>query len=84
MEQRTVQEDIRCGNTKESGLRTVSVQLRKANVFATRVGPHVTESDIKNNMHRQVGLDVTAEAVDTKYNTYASFHITYMCPEPAG
>ena len=69
--------------SKESGLRTVGVKLRKANVFATRFDPQVTESDVQNHLHRQLGLDITVEAVDTKYNTYASFHITCMCPEPA-
>ena len=71
------------GNAKESGLRTVGVKLRKENVFATRFDPQVTESDVQNHLHRQLGLDITVEAVDTKYNTYASFHITCMCPEPA-
>jgi len=71
------------GNAKESGLRTVGVKLRKANVFATRFDPEVTENDVQDHLHRQLGLDITVEAVDTKYNTYASFHITCMCPEPA-
>ena len=40
------------------------------------LNPQVTESDVQNHLHRQLGLDTTVEAVDTKYNTYASFHIT--------
>ena len=71
------------GNAKESELRTVGVKLRKENVYVTRFDPQVTETDVQNHLHRQHGLDITVEAVDTKYNTYASFHITCMCPEPA-
>ena len=58
----------------------MGVKLRNAHFFATRFDPQVTESDAHNHLHRQLGLDIT---VDTKYNTYASFYITCMCPEPA-
>ena len=57
------------GNAKESGLGTVYVKLGKANVFVTRFDPQVTESDIKNDLRRQLGLDFEAEAVKTKYHT---------------
>ena len=71
------------GKAKESGLRTVGVKLRKANVFATRFDPQVTETDMKNHLRGQLGLNIEVEAVNTKYNTDASFYISCMCPEPS-
>ena len=63
--------------------KTVGVRLRKANDFVTWFDPQLTESDTKNHLHGQLGLYIEAEAVNSKYNTYASFHITCICPEPS-
>ena len=64
------------GNAKDSGLRTVGVKLRKVNVSATRFDPQVTESDIEQHLIGHFGWDVKVEAINTKYNTFTSFHIT--------
>ena len=42
------------GNTKESGLRTVGVKLKKSNVFATQFYPQITESEVRNHLHREL------------------------------
>ena len=42
------------GNVKESGLRTVGVKLRKSNVFATQFYPQITESEVRNHLHREL------------------------------
>ena len=52
-------------NGKEFGFSIVGVKVKKTNVFTTQFDPQITESDVKNNLHRQLGLDITGAAVDT-------------------
>lgn len=66
-------------------IRAIRNRLRFANVFATRFDPSVKPDRVKNYLEKNLeGLkDLTVEAVKTKYNTYASFHITAKCTDPS-
>ena len=70
------------GSAKGSGLKSTG-QKRFASVFATRFEPHVTDTDIAHYLSRRLDVKVAVEAVDTKYDTYSSFHITCECADPA-
>ena len=72
------------GNGQGSGLRSVK-RKRLASIFATRFEPHVSCDDIELYLKsRLVGnVPVKVDAIPTKFSTYASFHITCECDEPA-
>ena len=70
------------GSAKGYGLKSTG-QTRFASVFATRFEPHVTDTDIAHYLSRRLDVKVSVEAVDTKYDTYSSFHITCECADPA-
>ena len=73
------------GNVKDSGLQTVpkQVRIRVASIFATRFGPNVTSIDLEGYLRGKLNLDLKVERVATRYNTYASFHVTCECPDPS-
>ena len=72
------------GKAKNSGLKTLNIASRQriANVFVTRFDPSVTEEDIKEYLTKTLNLDVQVEKVQTRFNTYASFHIVCQCAQP--
>ena len=72
------------GNGQGSGLLSVK-RKRLASIFATRFEPHVSCDDIELYLKsRLVGnVPVKVDAIPTKFSTYASFHITCECDEPA-
>ena len=70
----------------KSSRNDVSVATRtlKANVFATRFTPDTTPEEVKDILkedERLKDMNINVEKVNTKYNTYASFHITCVCLE---
>ena len=69
------------GNGKDSSLRCIPkvVKPRVANVFATRIYPETTEIDIKRYLKEKLNFDVKVARIETKFDTYASFHITCEC-----
>ena len=73
------------GKAQNSGLRTVqkTFRQRQANVFATRFDPAVSSEQVKAYLKKCLNLDATVEAVETRFDTYASFHITCECPDPS-
>ena len=73
------------GKAQNSGLRTVQkiFRQRRANVFATRFDPAVSSEQVKAYLKKCLNLDATVEAVQTRFDTYASFHITCECPDPS-
>ena len=65
-------------------LKTVNSRLRFANVFATRFDPDVTDEQLLGYLKKRLpGQDLKVETVPTRYNTYASFHITSKCQDPS-
>ena len=58
---------------------------RFANVFATRFESHVTADDIATYLRQRLrgGNKLSVERVATKYDNYASFHITCECADTA-
>lgn len=63
---------------------SAATRIVKANVFATRYKPDTTEDDVKSDLKadpRIKDLDICVEKVKTKYDTYASFHVTCVCKE---
>ena len=60
-------------------------KLRFANVFATRFEPDVTTDSIEEYLKKHLTelRELKVEKVKTKFNTYASFHITAKCQDPA-
>ena len=73
------------GNMKDSGLQTVPKQarIRVASIFLARFGPNVTSIDLEGYLRGKLNLDLKVERVATRYNTYASFHVTCECPDPS-
>ena len=73
------------GKAQNSGLRTVqkTFRQRRANVLATRFDPAVSSEQVKAYLKKCLNLDATVEAVETRFDTYASFHITCECPDPS-
>lgn len=73
------------GLMKDTGLRTVEKTLRKrvANVFATRFDPGVTENMLADYLKTKLSLDVSVDKVQTRHDSYASFHVRCVCPNPA-
>ena len=72
------------GSGHGSGLRSVK-RKRLASVFATRFEPHVTCDDILVylNARLSVKLPVKVSSLETKHESYASFHITCECDNPS-
>ena len=72
------------GSAKGSGIKSTGVK-RFANVFATRFESHVTADDIATYLRQRLrcGSKLSVERVATKYDNYASFHITCECADTA-
>ena len=72
------------GSGQGSGLRSVK-RKRLASVFATRFEPQVTCDDILVylNSRLSVKLPVKVSSLETKHDSYASFHITCECDNPS-
>ena len=68
------------GSGQGSGLRSVK-RKRLASVFATRFEPHVTCDDIVVYLNSRLSakLPLKVASLETKHNSYASFHITRTC-----
>ena len=63
---------------------TAATRILKASVFATRFAPETTADEVKNELKaddRLKDLDLSVEKVATKYDSYASFHVTCVCKE---
>ena len=60
-------------------------EKRFASVFATRFESHVTADDIETYLRQRLGggNKLSVEPVATKYDNYASFHITCECAATA-
>ena len=74
------------GNGQGSGLRSVK-RKRLASIFATRFVhmSAVTTLSITGYLKSRLAdnMPVKVDAIPTKFTTYASFHITCECDEPA-
>ena len=72
------------GSGQGSGLRSVK-RKRLASVFATWFEPQVTCDDIivYLNSRLSVKLPVKVSSLETKHDSYASFHITCECDNPS-
>ena len=71
------------GNSTRNTL-TAATRILKASVFATRYEPETTTDEVKDDLKaddRLKDLDINVEKVTTKYNSYASFHVTCVCKE---
>ena len=58
---------------------TAATRFTKSSVFVTRYPPGFTAKGVKDDLlldDRVKHLDINVEQVQTKYNTYASFHVT--------
>ena len=56
----------------------------KSSVFVTRYPPGMTAVEVKNNLildERVKDLNIKVEQVQTKFDTYTSFHVTCVCKE---
>ena len=71
------------GNSSRNVL-TATARVIKANVFATRYHPGTTADEVKDDLKNDTRIkdfDICVETVKTKYDTYASFHVTCVCKE---
>ena len=72
------------GNSLRPGGPVAARRIVKANVFATRYHPDTTIDEVTNYIlsdNRLKNHNVTVEKLATKYDTYASFHVTCVCLE---
>ena len=63
---------------------TAATRIVKASVFATRYPPETTIEEVKDDLKadtRIKDLDINVESVKTKFDTYASCHVTCVCKE---
>ena len=72
------------GTSNTTTFKTVkkSVRPKFANVFATRFDPSTTVAELKAYLDVALDVDAKVEKIETKFDTYASFHITCECTEP--
>ena len=71
------------GSSTRSGI-TAATRFTKSSVFVTRYPPGFTAKGVKDDLlldDRVKHLDINVEQVQTKYDTYASFHVTCVCKE---
>ena len=71
------------GKSSRSNVSIVTRTL-KANVFATKFTPDTDPEQVKDILkedERLKDMNINVEKVNTKYDTYASFHITCVCLE---
>ena len=72
------------GTSKNSALKTVKkmVRPRTANVFAFRFDPDTTPEEIKSYLDEVLNVETQVQKVETRFDTYASFHIECVCADP--
>ena len=78
------------GSSKRSNnsSRSIVNGKRQANIFATRFGPNVQPTIVKRNLEDQLRRitgehhEVNVEKIESRYDTYSSFHITCICSDP--
>ena len=72
------------GNSTRSGIEAAT-RIVKASVFVSRYPPVTTAEEVKTDLMmdpRMKDLNLEVEQVKTKFDTYASFHVTCVCKEP--
>ena len=70
------------GRANHNTLRTVVKPKRLANVFATRFDPSTSADEIHKYLVDKLNLDITVEKLNTRFDTYSSFHIKCRCDDP--
>ena len=73
------------GAAKGSGIGTVKKMAKEkyASLFASRFSTDVSDGQLKSYLEGQLpGHEVVVNSVNTRYNTYRSFHIWCACPNP--
>ena len=74
------------GAAKDSGIGTVKKMAKEkyASIFASRFTTDVSDSQLKSYLEQQLpGHEVVVNHVNTRYNTYRSFHVWCACPNPS-
>ena len=74
------------GAAKGSGIGTVKKMAKEkyASIFASRFTTDVTDSQLKSYLEQQLpGHEFVVNQVNTRYNTYRSFHVWCACPNPS-
>ena len=88
---RVVQDSTIQGTGTAPGLRAVKRYNRQTGsnnadnrsctgVFITRLRPHTNATDVETYIRHEIGMDMKAEKLPTRYNTYSSFYI--RCSDP--
>ena len=71
------------GSSTRSGI-SAATRYVKTSVFVTRYPPGTTAEEVKDDLlldERVKDLDIKVEQVQTKFDTYTSFHVTCVCKE---
>ena len=80
---------VTIGTAKGSAGLALKKSNYQATVFASRYSPSVSEDTVKSDLERNlkeitnVDHDVRVERLETRYEFYASFKITCLCPNTA-
>ena len=73
--------DAIIGTSKVEGISAIR-RVQRASVFVSRLDPTLDVKLLKSHIVKNVGFDVNVEKLKAKFNTYSSFHITAVCPDP--
>ena len=74
------------GSVKDTGIITVkkAVKEKYASVFASRFDVTVTENELQAYLESRLpGLKPLVRAVETRFNSYRSFHVYCVCSNPS-
>ena len=73
--------EMAVGTARNSGLQVVK-RGRRASIFVTGFCPDTEATAVKNYVQDKTDLVVTCDKLESRYDTYSSFHITAMCEDP--
>ncbi|KDR12838.1 hypothetical protein L798_13261 [Zootermopsis nevadensis] len=67
------------GVRSSSSLSVIAKRVRMKSLFVSRFSPDVTSADIEGSLKDQLKLtSLTCTRLNTKFNSYASFHISVV------
>ena len=60
-----------------------TIKDRPVHIFASRFAPNLSCEELMNHLKTETGLNFECEKLDTRRDSYASFHVTALCSDAA-